>query len=211
MDAVQLFRHALEQWENRNLGDRQQVYALTKELEAHCTTGTNLYVIDMQPDDPLSFRSDTLVENVDLKGDQSSLGSYPDQEYVKRDVIPFYLDVKENGRVSWLRMKSVIQGHYAVYDRLLLPIEEHGKVRWTLSITKTRVLVPPKPNLRQLTDRQQDILFLLSQGLSSKETAQRMGISHRTVEHQISAVKRKLGTKNVTQAVALFVGSALIE
>ena len=63
---------------------------------------------------------------------------------------------------------------------------------------------------RQLTGRQRDILFLLAQGLSSKEVALKTSISHRTVEHQIGAVKRKLGAKNVTHAVAIFVGQVLI-
>ena len=63
---------------------------------------------------------------------------------------------------------------------------------------------------RELTDRQQNILFLLAQGLSSKEVALKTSISHRTVEHQIGAVKRKLGARNVTHAVAMFVGQGLI-
>jgi DNA-binding CsgD family transcriptional regulator len=211
MHAVQLFQHALEQWATTQLSDRQQVFELTKGIEARCTTGTNLYVVDMQGDDPLAFHNNTLVENVDMKGDQSRLGNYPDQDYVKNDVIPFYLRVKEDGEPNLMRMKSVIQGHYAVYDRLLLPMQEHGKTRWALSMTKTRVLIPPKPDIRSLTDRQQDILALFAQGLSSKEAALRLDISYRTVEHQIAAIKKKLGAKNITEAVAIFVGKALLE
>ncbi len=209
MSGIALFRHAMEQWENRELTDQYQLASFTQELQCHCGAGINLYVVDLQPDDPWLFRSTTLVGQVDLKGDQSQMKNYPDRDYVLRDVIPFYLDVKNNNAVSLRRMTSTIQAHYAVYDRLLLPVQEHKKTRWAISMTKTRVLIPPQPNLSILSEREQDILYLLSEGYSSKEIAQKFSTSYRTVENQVANIKIKLSVKNVTQAVAVFVGKTI--
>jgi len=211
MQAIALFQHALARWENYRPTGRPQVFALAQELRSQVDESTNLYVIDLLPDDPLEFGTDALVENVDMRGLRSTLGGYADQEYVKRDVIPHYLDTKETGRTSWLRMTSRIQDQIAVYDRLLLPVAEHKSARWAISITKTRMLLPAAPKARLLTERQEDILFLLSEGSSSKEIARRLGVSYRTVEHQIEAIKRRLGARNVTHAVAIAVAQAIIE
>lgn len=211
MQTVRLFQHALEQLENQKPANSQQVYALTQELKPLCDAATNLYVVDLLPDDPLGFGLDTLIENVDMQGIKPTFGAYADQEYVRRDIVPYYLHAKETGNFSRLRLRSRIQDQIAVYDRLILPIKEKKQSRWALSITKTRLLLPAEPKLRGMTDRQLDILYLLAQGLSSKEAAQRLAISYRTVEHQIEAIKKRLGARNVTQAVAIAVAQSIIE
>jgi DNA-binding CsgD family transcriptional regulator len=157
----------------------------------------------MLPDDPFEYALDTLVENVDLRGLRPTLGGYPDQEYVKKDVIPFCLDAKKTGEFSRLRLKSRIQDQIAIYDRLLLPMNDNKETRWAMSITKTRLLLPAESRIQTLTERQEDILFLLSRGFSSKEVAQRLGTSHRTVEHQTAVIKTKLGARNLAHAIAI--------
>lgn len=211
MQTVQLFQHALEQWDREKPMSAPQVHALTQELKPLCDATTNLYVVDLLPDDPLNFGLDTLVENVDMRGVQPTFGAYPDQDYVRNDIIPFYLGVKETGEFSRLRMRSRIQDQIAVYDRLILPIREQKQSRWALSITKTQLLLPAEPNFRTLTHRQLDVLHLLARGHSSKEAARYLAVSHRTIEHQIDAIKKKLGARNVTHAVAIAVAQSVIE
>lgn len=208
---MQLFQHAFEQWETRRLNDRQQLYSLTKELEPLCDAATNLYVVDLQADNPLNFGLDTLVENIDLRGLKNNFGSNPDQNYVKTDIIPYYLSVKETKTPSRLRMKSRIQDQYAVYDRMILPVDENKRTRWAMSITKTRLLLPVDSRSHVLTPHQEDILHLLAQGQSAKETARKMGVSFRTVEHHLEAIKKKLGAKNISHAVAIAVARAILE
>lgn len=206
MQSIELFQHVLQQWEDRAVNGREHVYSFSREMKDLCSADTNLYVVDMQADDPFDFGTNTLLENVDMKGVSATFRDYPDHEYVEGDVLPFYLDIKATGKVSWLRMRSHIQGHFAVYDRLLLPMKEDDQNRWALSITKTRLLIPPTADLRVLTARQQDILSLMAEGMSSKECAQRLGISHRTIEHQLTAIRKKLNAKNMAHAIAMFVG-----
>lgn len=62
----------------------------------------------------------------------------------------------------------------------------------------------PRPATRGapagLTSREQEILALLSEGLSDREISQRLFISERTVHHHVSAVLSKIGVSSRTAA-----------
>lgn len=55
---------------------------------------------------------------------------------------------------------------------------------------------PAEPALPALTDRETEVLRLVAKGLSSRQTATRLGISHRTVENHVQATLRKLHLGN---------------
>ena len=64
----------------------------------------------------------------------------------------------------------------------------------------------PRPSTREnaagLTARESQILALVTEGLRNGEIAQRLFLSHRTVEHHVSAILHKLGADNRAQAAA---------
>jgi DNA-binding NarL/FixJ family response regulator len=64
------------------------------------------------------------------------------------------------------------------------------------------VTLTPNPALR-LTSRERDVLRLLEQGLSHREIADRLSISHKTVGTHIEHIFAKLGVRNRMQAVLL--------
>ncbi len=53
-----------------------------------------------------------------------------------------------------------------------------------------------------LTEREQEVLHLLAQGLTNREIGTRIFLSAKTVEHHVGAVLRKLGVKTRTEAAA---------
>ena len=67
----------------------------------------------------------------------------------------------------------------------------------------------PKRPARGLTERQQQILRLVSQGLAGKQVARQLGISPKTVEHHKTRIFSKLGVPNQAAAVSLAVSNGL--
>jgi DNA-binding NarL/FixJ family response regulator len=62
-----------------------------------------------------------------------------------------------------------------------------------------------------LTAREREVLRLIAQGLPSKQVAQVLNISERTVKFHVSSLLRKLGADNRAQAVALAAERGLLE
>jgi FixJ family two-component response regulator len=62
---------------------------------------------------------------------------------------------------------------------------------------------PVARRLETLTDREREIMTYLLDGLTSKAVAQRLGISHRTVEIHRSRILYKAGASNLVELVRL--------
>jgi DNA-binding NarL/FixJ family response regulator len=61
------------------------------------------------------------------------------------------------------------------------------------------------------TFREQQVLLALSQGQTDNTIAMQLGLSHKTVQHHIRGLFRKLGTQNRTQAVVKAIKLGLIK
>jgi FixJ family two-component response regulator len=65
----------------------------------------------------------------------------------------------------------------------------------------------PAERLQTLTSREREVLDLVLEGQSSKAIAQKLGISHRTVERHRSRLLEKLGVASVTELLRLKFGN----
>ena len=61
-----------------------------------------------------------------------------------------------------------------------------------------------------LTERETEVLQLLSQGLANKQIATSLGISEHTVKFHVSSIYTKLGATNRAEAVRLGVQGGLV-
>jgi two-component system nitrate/nitrite response regulator NarL len=69
-------------------------------------------------------------------------------------------------------------------------------------------LAPALPSL--LSPREQQVLTLLSEGLSNRDVAARLGISRHTAKFHVNAILDKLGATTRTEAVVLAARSGLL-
>ena len=64
--------------------------------------------------------------------------------------------------------------------------------------------------LPELTDRENEVLKLIADGLTNREISCRLSISESTVENHIHHIYGKLGISNRAQAVAHFFQSKMV-
>jgi len=111
--------------------------------------------------------------------------------YCPKDVTPAQL-------VQILR--QVVQGHFVVGDQLF---DQEGLQNWLernvekagrTHVAETRETFSP------LSPREMEILQQVTRGLSNKEIAASLGISHQTVKNHMTAILNKLNVEDRTQA-----------
>lgn len=93
-------------------------------------------------------------------------------------------------------LKGVAQGESYVSPSLAARI-----------LSELRAEQPPEPSsqaLAELTPREEEILRLVSTGLSNKEVALRLDLQEKTVKHHMTRVLSKLQAKNRTEAAIRF-------
>ena len=62
-----------------------------------------------------------------------------------------------------------------------------------------------------LSERHTEILQLIADGLTTKQTARELGITQKTVHNHLNAIYRRLDTQNLTHAVLSAVRLGIIE
>lgn len=127
------------------------------------------------------------------------LTSYPEDELVQESL--------ETGAIGYILKGTTI-------DALADAIRSANSGRPTLAPEATEALIraktgPPKPG-SDLSEREQEVLGLIAEGLSNDEIAGRLMISPATARHHVSACIQKLGAANRAQAASLAVKHRLI-
>jgi DNA-binding NarL/FixJ family response regulator len=131
------------------------------------------------------------------------LTAYDDEEQVyhaiRAGASAYYAkDVSPERLVDVIR--SVVLGQYVVAGTIL---DEDGISEWLLAEARRfggGILDDEVQFLSPLSGREMEILELIIQGMSNKEIAYHLGISHQTVKNHITTILGKLGVADRTQA-----------
>ena len=85
-----------------------------------------------------------------------------------------------------------------------------GKMVFTKDIVEQLVL-PPQPTVNfHLTDRELEVLVLLAEGLTNKQSAQRLSISTSTLKFHMTNIFQKLGVQTRSEALVLAAKNNLV-
>ena len=139
----------------------------------------------------------------------SILAVHPAQKIVMLTVSETNADVTTalNAGVQGYILKGV--GSRALADILRNVAAGEGYLTPTLSARLLSDLQSPQSangvadRLRQLTERQTEILRLVAEGLSNKEVALRLELQEKTVKHHMTGVLSKLNVRNRTEAALM--------
>ncbi|WP_162909855.1 response regulator [Aggregatilinea lenta] len=164
--------------------------------------------VDLQPDVVLM---DLVMPGMDgVAATRNILGVCPTVKIIaltsfkEKDLVH---DALQAGAISYL-LKNVS------IDDLSNAIRSANLGRSTLAPEATQALIeavtrPPGLGF-DLTDREQEVLRLMTDGMSNREIASRLMISHSTVKNHVSNIFSKLGVTSRTEAVALAVQNKLV-
>jgi DNA-binding NarL/FixJ family response regulator len=97
-------------------------------------------------------------------------------------------------------IRSVVDGKYVIETRTFTRKEFE---RWLDDeMEKARHLYSePGSPFHPLSDREMEVLTCVVRGMSNKEIASSLGISHQTVKNHVTSILRKFGVEDRTQAV----------
>ncbi len=97
-------------------------------------------------------------------------------------------------------IRKVNSGKYVVGEDVF---DQAGLMRWLIPLTETALGLygdPGEPYM-PLSTREMEVLSYLTKGMSNKEIARLLGISHQTVKNHVTSILRKLCVEDRTQAV----------
>jgi DNA-binding NarL/FixJ family response regulator len=124
-------------------------------------------------------------------------------EYVARAV--------REGADGYLLKDSAVQDLVAAIDAVM-----HGRAYFSPPIQSQlgeilRTERASRSPIRQLTEREREVLRLVAEGLSTKEIAARLTISTRTVETHRAHLMRKLGLRSVARLTQFAIREGILE
>src|SRR3954454_17105725 len=93
---------------------------------------------------------------------------------------------------------------------LLQPSVANSLLRALTGTSKAAAAAPAGPDIEQLTEREREVLVLIAKGLRTKEIADRLYISERTVKFHANALYQKLNVTSRTEAVSFALQHRLI-
>jgi len=97
-------------------------------------------------------------------------------------------------------VRAVADGKYAVAGNIFIRRELDHWIDEQMEGTRRSYSEPGSP-FHPLSDREMEVLSCVVRGMSNKEIASLLGISHQTVKNHVTSILRKFGVEDRTQAV----------
>ncbi len=97
-------------------------------------------------------------------------------------------------------IREVVSGNYVIGEKVYTLADLNTWIESRVGPSTTQVNDQQEETLQPLSIREMEVLVCITQGLSNKEIAMRLGISHQTVKNHVTAILRKLEVEDRTQA-----------
>jgi DNA-binding NarL/FixJ family response regulator len=97
-------------------------------------------------------------------------------------------------------IKEVANGKYVIENRVFDQKELERWLEKEMEVARHLYSEPGSP-FHPLSEREAEVLTCVVKGMSNKEIASLLGISHQTVKNHVTSILRKFGVEDRTQAV----------
>lgn len=97
-------------------------------------------------------------------------------------------------------IRSVAHGYYIVGGEAVSPQDAQAWVNANVEAMNGAYIVDPNEHYIPLSPREVEILEFVTNGMSNKEIANRLGISQQTVKNHMTSILKKLNVQDRTQA-----------
>ena len=99
-------------------------------------------------------------------------------------------------------IREIYKGKYVIAEQVFTREELDAWIDSQMQATKSnRPYSEPGMPFHPLSKREMEVLSCIVRGMSNKEIALLLGISHQTVKNHVTAILRKFGVEDRTQAV----------
>ncbi|MBN1966421.1 MAG: response regulator transcription factor [Anaerolineae bacterium] len=178
-------------------GDGEQALVMTRQLQP------DVVVLDINLP-TLNGLQITRQLKADRTGIQIiTLTAYHDQEQMLHAMRAgasayFPKDVEPSTLVDVVR--RIVRGYYVVEDRIFDTTELDAWLNAGVEAATGPYMVDPGEHFVPLSPREMEILQFVTRGMSNKEIARELGISHQTVKNHMTSILKKLDVEDRTQA-----------
>lgn len=129
-----------------------------------------------------------------------------DRRFIDDAIISSYSRALELKRPAIDVVRTKLLGVRIGYERLILPQKTPGKPGWCVSLIEGRFFISRMQEVKtDLTD--DNIIQLLIEGQTTKEIAELLNLSPRTIEHRVDKLKDRFEARNLTHLVAKIVAT----
>lgn len=129
-----------------------------------------------------------------------------DRRFIDDAIITAYSRALEAKRPAIDLVRTKLLGVRIGYERLILPQKCDGKPGWCVSLVEGRFFISPMREAKtDITD--DNIIQLLIEGQATKEIAELLHLSPRTIEHRIDRLKNRFEARNLVHLVAKLVAT----
>lgn len=176
----------------------------------HVVIATDGAIVNAEEAKSLLSDEAVVFLNTSTKTQLSRVARSPDSLTEKADYEHLFDELHQLRDQSYMSVSNlVVDGNHSDIERQVGEVIEFFGPFEAVALpnltSREKTLFHAKTHEKiELTSQQAHCLRCLVKGLSSKETAQALNISHRTVEAHISVLKEKLGCESSKDLVALY-------
>jgi len=174
-----------------------------KALHLVCDLQPNVLVIDINIPSMNGLQVTRQIKADRIDCAVIMLTAYHDQEQVlhamRAGASAYFPKDVEPGRLVEV-VRQVMQGFYVIGDQLFDKAGLHTWLDAGVEAATGPYMVDPGEHFVPLSPREMEILQFVTRGMSNKQIALELGISHQTVKNHMTAILKKLDVEDRTQA-----------